>query len=186
MKGALVRRVSIGAPAVPIGHADPWLTKWVELEEMRRGSGALLSDLKAQQKIALAQQCRQCHSLHSTDSNQPSPSLNWTVSFRKANQGGKDLLMSDSISNECWKANRRAANLRPITKFDHGPHLTLPKLNDCQSCHQLGKNDFLPMQKNQCSSCHQANAAGESCTQCHNYHVGSKGWAGQHESIHAP
>lgn len=179
--GWMIDRQRMSIVYVPTGHADPWLSKWIELEEMRRGSGALLSDQKAQQKIALAQQCRQCHSLNSTDSNQPSPSLKWTVSFRKANQGSQDVLMADSNSNECWKSKRRAANLRPITKFDHGPHLTLPKLNDCQSCHQLGKTDFLPMQKNQCSSCHQANAAGESCTQCHNYHVGTKGWVGQHE-----
>jgi hypothetical protein len=148
---------------------------------MLRGSKTLPGGQRAQQTLALAHQCRQCHSLHSSDPNQPSPSLNWSVSFRKANQGGQDMLKSDSFSNECWKSNRRAANLRPITKFDHGPHLTLPKLNDCQSCHPLGKTDFLPIQKNQCSSCHQENAAGESCTQCHNYHVGSKSWAGQHE-----
>ena len=179
--GWMIDRQRMSMVYVPTGHADPWLSKWIELEEMRRGSSGLPGDQSAQQKIALAQQCRQCHSLHSIDRNQPMQNLNWSVSFRKANQGDQDLLINDSISNECWKSKRRAANLRPITKFDHGPHLTLPKLNDCQSCHQLGTRDFVPMQKNQCSSCHQANAAGESCTQCHNYHVGTKGWVGQYE-----
>jgi hypothetical protein len=178
--GWMIDRQRMSIVYVPTGHADPWLSKWIELEEMRRDSKALSGDLQAQQSIALAQQCRQCHSLHSFNTSHPSPSLNWSVSFRKANQGGQDMLKTDRIENECWKSNRRAANLRPITKFDHGPHLTLPKLNDCQSCHELGKKDFLSMQKNQCSSCHQSNAAGESCTQCHNYHVGSKSWTGQH------
>jgi nitrate/TMAO reductase-like tetraheme cytochrome c subunit len=101
--------------------------------------------------------------------------------LRNAKQAGRDLLQSDRDASECWKSKRRAANLRPITKFDHGPHMTLLKLNDCQSCHQLGQLDFVSMRKDQCSSCHQADAAGESCTQCHNYHVGKKGWAGNHE-----
>ncbi|MFO0922121.1 MAG: hypothetical protein U0905_06475 [Pirellulales bacterium] len=30
---------------------------------------------------------------------------------------------------------------------------------------------FRPMTKGQCSSCHRPNGAGDSCTQCHNYHV---------------
>ncbi len=179
--GWMIDRQRMSIVYVPTGHADPWLSKWIELEEMRRGSNALPGDQRAQQTFALAQQCRQCHSLHSIEPSQPSPSSTWSVSFRKANQGGQDIIKSDSISNECWKSDKRAANLRPITRFDHGPHLTLPKLNDCQSCHQLGKTDFIPMQKSQCSSCHQANAAGESCTQCHHYHVGSKSWVGQHK-----
>jgi len=178
--GWMIDRQRMSIVYVPTGHADPWLSKWIELEEMRHGSEALSVSQGQQQKIALAQQCRECHSLHVPPSKQPMTNKNWSVSFRNANQGSQDLL-SDSGSNECWKSKRRAANLRTITKFDHGPHLTLPKLNDCQSCHQLGKLDFIPMQKDQCSSCHQSNAVGESCTQCHNYHVGTKGWTGQHE-----
>ena len=179
--GWMIDRQRMSVVYVPTGHADPWLSKWIELEEMRHGSNALPVSQGQQQKIAMAQQCRECHLLHSPSSKQPMSYKNWSVSFRNANQGGQDLLQADSSPDECWKAKRRAANLRTITKFDHGPHLTLPKLNDCQSCHQLGKLDFIPMQKDQCSSCHQSNAAGESCTQCHNYHVGTKGWTGQHK-----
>ena len=178
--GWMIDRQRMSVVYVPTGHADTWLSKWIELEEMRQGSNASTAS-QGQQKIALAQQCRQCHLLHSPASKEPMQNKTWSVSFRKANQGDQELLLSDGNSNECWKSKKRAATLRQITRFDHGPHLTLPKLNDCQSCHSLGQHDFIPMQKDQCTSCHQSNAAGESCTQCHNYHVGTKGWTGQHE-----
>ena len=179
--GWMIDRQRMSVVYVPAGHADPWLSKWIELEEIRHGSNKSPVKQPQQPMIAMAQQCRQCHSLHSSSLKEPLQSKNWSVSFRNANQARQDLLQSDGGSKECWKSKRLAANLRPITKFDHGPHLTLPKLNDCQSCHQLGQLGFVPMQKDQCSNCHQANAAGESCTQCHNYHVGNMGWASQHK-----
>ncbi len=37
-------------------------------------------------------------------------------------------------------------------------------------------HEFLPMETEQCSACHRQNAAGDGCTQCHNYHVGQDGF----------
>ena len=150
--GWMIDRQRMAIVYVTSGHADPWLSRWIELENLRQTTSP-------NHKISLAQQCRQCHALSS-------------------------LNRSDERENACWKSEKRAANLRQITKFDHTPHLTLPKLSDCQSCHQLNPNntlasrqtEFSPMQKSQCTDCHQKNAAGESCTQCHDYHVGNKGW----------
>ncbi len=33
------------------------------------------------------------------------------------------------------------------------------------------RSDFAPMKKSDCSQCHRPNAAGDTCTQCHNYHI---------------
>ena len=176
---------------VPRGHADEWLSRWIELEEMRSLGNSSNNGDEQQHRIAMAQQCRKCHVLQ--PANKPNESLqhgSWTLSFCQANQSplGQELLVSGDASNACWKSKRRAANLRQITKFDHTPHLALPKISDCRSCHLLESQDhvpiaiassheeFAPMQKAQCAGCHQKNAAGESCTQCHNYHVGIKGW----------
>jgi len=181
--GWMIDRQRMAIVYVPTGHADQWLSKWIELEEMRTSS--------TQPKIGMATQCRQCHCLNSRLSSPtaplptaPLPTAKWNVAFRQANEVALKLAtVSFADLNACWKSSRRAANLRPITKFDHTPHLTLPSISDCRSCHQLtaassqfAHEEFMPMQKSQCSSCHQANAAGDSCTQCHNYHVGVKGW----------
>ena len=198
--GWMIDRQRMAIVYVPKGHADEWLSRWIELEEMRPSSAPF--------RIALAQQCRQCHQLNSISAAlDASPvasnswlddktslqgqlptkqALTWSVAFRQANESSlqqspmvtaeRSLPPADQL-NACWKSVRRSANIRPITKFDHTPHLTLPSISDCRSCHLLNptslhsKEEFAPMLKSQCASCHQANAAGDSCTQCHNYHV---------------
>lgn len=87
-----------------------------------------------------------------------------------------------------WHAAEPVDDRRLLTKFTHGPHLLLPQLADCTGCHATNSaavsvtayagydprsfvSDFQPMSKNHCATCHTAKAAGESCTQCHNYHV---------------
>ena len=189
----MIDRQRMAIVYVPSGHADGWLSSWIELEEMRPSEN-LLPNVQPNEgghnKIAMAKQCRQCHSLQAAlKPNQPMQNINWSSSFRQANQSPLNQVMFASAerSNACWKSKSRAANLNPITKFDHTPHLALPKISDCRSCHQLDTTtdstsvhaphgEFVPMQKAQCVGCHQSRAAGESCTQCHNYHVGIKGW----------
>ena len=181
--GWMIDRQRMAIVYVPSGHADPWLSRWLELEEQRQST-------LPEHKIALAHQCRQCHSLSTRkNASEPVGKSNWSVSFREANQGQfHPQLLSGENENACWKSEKRAANLRQITKFDHTPHLTLPRLSDCRTCHQLKANsspeshapEFAPMKKSQCTDCHQKNAAGESCTQCHDYHVGIKGWTQGH------
>lgn len=191
--GWMIDRQRMAIVYVPSGHADGWLSRWIELEEMRPSENLLskvLPNEGGQHKIAMAKQCRQCHSLQAAlKHGEPLHHDNWPSSFRQANQSplNQVIFASAERSNACWKSKSRAANLNPITKFDHTPHLTLPKISDCRSCHQLDTTtdstsvpvphgEFVPMQKAQCVGCHQPRAAGESCTQCHNYHVGIKGW----------
>jgi len=165
--GWMIDRQRMAIVYVPRGHADEWLSSWIELEESRTGDASQTSLGYESQRIGIAQQCRQCHALQAR--------------------------IGEDGTNTCWKSRRVAANLRPFSKFDHTPHLVLSSISDCQSCHHLPSAssastiarenpkslpdcEFTPLQKSLCTSCHQANGAGESCTQCHNYHIGLKNW----------
>jgi hypothetical protein len=148
----------------PAAHADPILTSWLQL----LGSAPKL----AQKRVALAVfeeladpmaagLCVSCHRVEQTAAGRH------TVN---------------------WKAFDQVSAGRAFTKFSHGPHVVLPQLADCTACHAIpndpqagiaGENSgqfghasgFLPLEKQTCILCHTATAAGESCQQCHNYHV---------------
>lgn len=149
---------------VPTGHADPLLKSWITLAaslgpDQAPLREAVLAELAGSQS---AGQCARCHSLEE--------------------QGGGALLVN-------WRAYNASGEPRSFTKFSHRPHLTQPELRDCAHCHQLAAgatpqaspyashrpsdfvNQFEPLTKAACIECHQPKAAGESCTQCHNYHV---------------
>jgi hypothetical protein len=190
--GWMIDRLRMAIVYVPKGHADPWLSRWVELEQLKGPRNVSAS---------VAQQCRTCHQLGSGMevpilASSATASRNVAekaipVAFQKtpAHAAEKESLnpLEKAIfapDAACWRADRRTASLKPISKFDHTPHLTISSISDCRSCHALaGSNagavaprEFQPIQKAQCSSCHQPNAAGEACTQCHNYHVGNASW----------
>src|SRR5690606_18244983 len=93
-----------------------------------------------------------------------------------------------------WLVNNPREALRGFTKFSHAPHLLPVELRDCTTCHALAPvptvdanykgfnpavhaSDFQPISKAMCASCHTRGAVGESCTQCHNYHV--QDWGGR-------
>lgn len=87
-----------------------------------------------------------------------------------------------------WRGRDRLREARGFTKFSHRPHLTQPELADCTHCHRVdpqgdpsaaytgldptrSASEFAAMSKSACSACHKPHAAGDACTQCHNYHV---------------
>lgn len=106
-----------------------------------------------------------------------------------------------SGDSDSWKGIRRDAGKRLFTKFSHGPHMNLPQLVDCASCHLVNESaaasktlvrtsgaqspiqngsatamssripEFKQMQKTDCMGCHTPKAAGDNCTKCHNYHI---------------
>ena len=82
----------------------------------------------------------------------------------------------------------RVARFKGLTHFSHQPHLTQPRLRDCQSCHVLAEgssgagtsldpsltsavSDFCGITKQACIGCHATSASGGGCTTCHNYHA---------------
>jgi hypothetical protein len=147
------------------GHADPWLKEWIDLVIQQPAQGRprdlftnLVDSLTAPDK---AGNCLQCHG------EPPGPQATATVN---------------------WTATYRDPALKGWTKFNHRPHTLLPGLADCRSCHQLreleveprsGENhpvapDFHRLSKSHCASCHQAGSTSNSCTTCHNYHIGQR------------
>lgn len=88
-----------------------------------------------------------------------------------------------------WQSVTRNPAQRGFTKFSHSPHLIQPGLRDCFQCHQIDpeksnaasfigfdptsfESNFVPIQVANCASCHREGSTTNSCTTCHNYHVG--------------
>jgi hypothetical protein len=148
----------------PSAHADPVLTTWLNVLaetpdlNQRPVAAAMFKELSKANAPGL---CASCHSVErSTD--------------------------GEMVIN--WRTFNRTAEPRGFTKFAHGPHLLLPQLTDCTHCHAIDGaaaasvtytdlnparfvGDFAPMSKRQCAECHTAQAAGDACQKCHNYHV---------------
>jgi hypothetical protein len=147
----------------PAGHADPVLTAWLQLLastphlETQPVAAAMFKELT---KATAQGLCTTCHSVE---------------------QAANGAMVVN------WKAHDRATEPRGFTKFSHGPHLVLPQLSDCTSCHAIDEtasvapyadlsphhfvSDFKPMAKQECAACHTKAAAGDRCQSCHNYHV---------------
>jgi hypothetical protein len=148
----------------PAAHVDPVLTGWLDLVaatphlEQRPLALAMFKELTSATTPGL---CASCHTAEQS---------------------------KDGTFTVSWRAYDGAAQPRTFTKFAHGPHLLLPQLSDCTSCHTINDatnpatstdqydphafaSDFQPLNKQQCAQCHTAKAAGESCQKCHNYHV---------------
>ncbi|MEM7455152.1 MAG: hypothetical protein AAF456_12455 [Planctomycetota bacterium] len=150
----------------PEGHADSTLSEWadmitsVENADVRFETSALFEELTRQNSIGT---CRNCHTV---DRNENAFVVN-------------------------WNGENHTSALREFTKFVHGPHLIQPHLQDCSYCHTLDPesnsvasfegfdstvsiSNFEPIVKDNCASCHREGQTDSGCTQCHNYHVGSR------------
>jgi len=185
--GWMIDRQRMAIVYVPTGHADPWLTATLTLGRQLKGkkdassSSELVSnsimDIEELTNSILAKdgvgRCTECHrSLNISE--QESPSIAGFVSHRGE---------ATASLNSLWRAERFDARVRQLTRFDHGPHLIQPSLTDCVACHRMESEvnstatthhrDFQPMKTQDCASCHRSQAAGDNCTQCHNYHTNS-------------
>lgn len=143
---------------IPAGHADPLLSAWlttavaqreVTLRDERR---AIVTQATSGKAAGL---CGQCH---------PPQARSERLAI-------------------AWRTDTNAK--RGFTKFSHRPHLIQPQLADCAHCHTLrsdgsqsgfvshgaDRSDFEPLKKQSCVGCHHAGAAGDTCLQCHRYHV---------------
>lgn len=163
----------------PSSHADPVLATWLSVLaetpdlNQRPVAAPIFKELS---KVNAAGLCVSCHSIEHTTHN------------------------STAIN---WRAHDRTVEPRRFTKFSHGPHLLLPQLADCTRCHAIDHAastttgytdldparfvaDFAPISKRQCAECHTANAAGDACQQCHNYHVEAAGLFGTKEVVLQP
>ena len=145
----------------PGGHADPFLTAWLEAtaNDVSPSAQAIFTQLAADRAPGV---CMKCHSVDGTGS---SAVVNWVPARPEPGQ-------------------------RQFTTFKHAAHFSLMGDQGCSTCHVLdsradyagafGSNrnpaifhsNFAPLAKNTCTACHQPTIAGDSCQQCHNYHTG--------------
>ena len=150
----------------PTGHADPWLTAWITyLAEstsgpQKKNAESLLTQIM---KPTAPGMCGSCHSV--------------------------DRLADGSLAVN-WIA-KQSTTKQSFTVFSHAPHVLQTQLSDCSTCHRLEKEaavmtsytaqdprtfaaGFHQFTKQDCATCHKDGAAGDSCTQCHRYHIGER------------
>jgi hypothetical protein len=145
----------------PGGHADAFLTAWLEatVNDARPVAQAIFGQLAADRAPGV---CMKCHTVDRTETG---ALLNWTAARPQPGQ-------------------------RKFTSFKHVAHFSLMGDQGCSTCHVLDiKSDYVggfgvnrdprvfhsnfsPMTKSSCTTCHQPALAGASCQQCHNYHTG--------------
>lgn len=154
--GWLVDQRRLAIVYVPVGHADNTVQAWLTAASTRAAETRAAESQAAETRAAhfrdiLAPKamgaCTECHRLESTG-------------------------YAGSDDRYLWHAHESDPAQRSFTRFNHVPHLTLPQLNQCTSCHSLQEDGrFKPMQLQNCMDCHTKQGAGDSCTQCHNYHI---------------
>ena len=138
---------------IPNQHADPLLAAWLGFAASYRERGNHFQEML---KPKVMSTCTDCHKLSVA-----------------ANRFVSDKGIADY--HQIWQADSAPAKTRSFTRFNHNPHLTLPQLTNCTSCHRLATGGmFEPIQLSNCTQCHTSQGAGNSCTQCHNYHIPSE------------
>jgi hypothetical protein len=147
----------------PAGHDDPFPAGWISLlAEATRGPQSKLAESLLMQ-VMKPTAPGMCGSCHSVDRN---PAGGLTVN---------------------WQA-KQTDNVRSFTVFSHAPHELQTQLADCSACHRFAESsdvmatyaqpiptEFAPgfhaVTRQDCATCHKPGSAGDSCTQCHRYHV---------------
>ncbi len=150
----------------PLGHGSNFIKVWIEATAC--SPKARLSDdiMAVMQEFASSRSKGLCTTCHSID-NSPT-------------EFGAKVIH--------WKGKQIDPNRQKFTKFRHDPHVILPGLSDCVTCHQLAENSrsyahyqqsdptnfessFVPIEKEACAKCHAPHIAGDTCLECHHYHV---------------
>ena len=152
----------------PLGHGSDFLVSWID-SAASTNRAALSEDVQALWSQLASQTANGlCTTCHSVDAD--------------AENFGARIVH--------WKGHRTSPDQKGFTTFSHDPHIILPGLQDCTSCHMLNKeshaadnykqpdpfifqSNFQPLSKSDCATCHHRSlqSAGDKCTQCHNYHV---------------
>ncbi len=185
--GWMIDRQRMAIVYIPTGHADPWLTAMLTFAGQMKDANSRSASIEPSEssrthsegiaKSILAKdsagRCLECH--QSVDSS----NLHFVNSAKLAAVPTEPK----QALNQLWQANKFDVRVRQLTRFDHGPHLLQSSLSDCAACHrmiqqptvafEIADRDFESMTVQDCASCHQPKAAGDHCTQCHNYHTNS-------------
>ncbi len=164
--GWMIDRLRMAIVYIPTGHADPWLTAFLTLGH-DKAKGLPANETEAVILERFKEECLQPNSLGRCV---------------ECHQALTDLTGKNN-HRTLWQAKRFDPRVRELTRFDHGPHLLQPGLSDCKTCHRMIESDsstaiqhridFASIRRSDCVSCHRPQAAGDHCTQCHNYHTHS-------------
>ncbi|WP_417678377.1 hypothetical protein [Roseibium sp.] len=148
----------------PMGHADRFLRSWLDYAGSAFGTDrqGMLAPIFDQ--LASSDAVGRCTKCHSVDDDAGTQHVKWKP------------FNSSRVKDR-------------FTKFSHEPHIDAVGDKGCRTCHELDPapdtyletykgNDpavfspvFAPIEKNMCTDCHTDEAAGETCTLCHNYHA---------------
>jgi len=150
----------------PGDHADPFIENWMNLSVAAINNGAgsfgmpilnVLTDDDAPGK------CMKCHTVDAEPDG--------TVSLN-------------------WRDRPRTPGVKLSARFAHAPHLQLLKgERNCALCHDYNREadylagfddrdpmtyqpNFHAVTRQTCAECHVEDRAGDTCVQCHDYHVG--------------
>ena len=167
----------------PPGHADPLTVGWVDfLLDKPVRSPAVVSRMLAEfTSQTYPGSCFTCHSIENqTQQNMSALRVNW------------------------W-GKKSEPGVYHFNRFSHRTHFKLAEQGNqqaagsmqagCQSCHRLNgdsdsagtyqqnnveifDSDFFNLGKESCVDCHTERAALQSCSLCHNYHIGERGLTG--------
>lgn len=136
---------------VPTGHSDLTLKSWLAAASTQAATDASphFSDMLAPKGMGT---CTECHKLRHQKNEHP-------IDYNFHN-------------DQLWQAAESDPKIRSFTRFRHEPHLTLPTLSQCTACHSLQDNGrFQSITLQNCIDCHTQQGSGNTCTQCHNYHL---------------
>ena len=167
----------------PSGHAD-WLIKtWVDY--LLDGVASNAQVLSLRNTFISEDQpgaCFKCHSVETNDESNSGLKVN-------------------------WYGIRTQANVHGFNRFAHKSHLELvshppsgSSMQGCQSCHTLNtdsdssqsykeldasvfESDYFDLKNETCATCHEKEEALQTCTLCHNYHIGEQGLIGVSDQI---
>ena len=148
----------------PLGHADPLLAGWLDFAAARAARDAwAMAPFDALADAGAPGNCGKCHS---TD------------------------LRADGRLRVNWQGMQLNPQEHRFTDFSHVSHFNLSGVRGCTDCHVLNSQaqylkgfedrdpatfqaNFTPIERQVCADCHVPELAGDSCTTCHNYHVGT-------------
>lgn len=149
----------------PVGHEDVVLRTWLDISAQSFGTpaeryGDALFQLLAEKNTP--GKCTKCHSIDQ--------------------QQGGGLEVN-------WSPFQPTAGETKFTTFVHSTHFSAVGDEGCIACHQLNEDtkyqetykerdphkfvaNFAPMKQETCANCHVEKSAGDTCTMCHEYHIG--------------
>ena len=145
----------------PVLHADQFMKTWLDVSsQSSTAHGFRLFEFLERKNAPGA--CIKCHSIDKTTE--------------------KRLIVN-------WKIPVTDPNEHTFAKFSHTSHYSQLDEKACFTCHKIDKeadyaavfdsrdfhdfaSNFQPISRKICVKCHLPDQAGDSCVNCHNYHIG--------------